>query len=190
MKNKLLMLTVALSCTFAGSAMAMTKAEYKTGKDHISADYKLNHAKCDSLKANDRDICVSEAKGAEKVAKAELEAQYEPTPRHKEKAGMARADAAYDTAKEKCDDFSGNARDVCVKDAKVAHVKAKEDVKVARVADDTSKAKTEKMGEVKKDASAENREAEFKAAKERCDSLAGAVKDGCVNDAKVKYGMK
>lgn len=190
MKNQLLMLTVALSCTFAGSAMAMTKAEYKTGNDRISADYKVNLAKCGSLKANAKDICVSEAKGAEKVAKAELEAQYEPTPRHHEKVGMAKADAAYDTAKEKCDDFSGNAKDVCVKDAKAAHVKGKEEAKVARVAEDTSKAKTEKMSDAKKDASAENRDAQYAAAKERCDSLAGAVKDGCVNDAKAKYGMK
>ena len=29
-----------------------------------------------------------------------------------------------------------------------------------------------------------------KAAAERCDALAGAPKDTCVNDAKVKYGIK
>ena len=41
----------------------------------------------------------------------------------------------------------------------------------------------------KKDASSEKREADYAAAKERCDSLAGTAKDGCVTDAKVKYGM-
>ena len=46
------------------------------------------------------------------------------------------------------------------------------------------------MSEVKKEAGAETREAEYKAAKERCDSLAGAAKDTCLNDAKVKYGIK
>ena len=190
MKTKLLMLTVALSCTFAGQAMAMTKDEYKTQKSQISADYKVAKDKCGSLKANAKDICVSEAKGIEKVAKAELEARYEPTPRHDEKVGLARADAAYDTAKEKCDDFAGNAKDVCVKDAKVAYVKAKDDAKIARVATDTSNTKAKKMNDVKKDANDDRRDAEYKAAKERCDVLAGAVKDTCVGDAKVKYGMK
>ena len=94
MKTKLLMLSVALSCTFAGSAIAMTKAEYKTQKDQISADYKGNRDKCASLKANAKDICVAEAKGAEKVAKAELETKYKPSPRHDEQFAMAKANDA------------------------------------------------------------------------------------------------
>ena len=44
--------------------------------------------------------------------------------------------------------------------------------------------------EIPKDASAEKREADYKAAKERCDSLTGAAKDTCQNDAKAKFGMK
>ena len=190
MKTRLLMLTVAISCTFAGNAMALTQKEYKVQKDQISADYKANSAKCSTLKANAKDICVSEAKGAEKVAKAELEAQYKPGAKNDEKVSLAKADAAYDTAKEKCDDSAGNAKDVCVKDAKAAHVKAKADAKVSKAAADTSKEKAETMSEVKKDASAETREAKYKAAKERCDSLAGAVKDTCVSEAKIKYGIK
>ena len=190
MKHKLLMLTVALSCTFAGNAMALTKAEYKTQKDAVSSEYKAAKVKCDSLKANAKDICVSEAKGVEKVAKAELEAQYKPSAKNTQKVSLAKADAAYDTAKEKCDDLSGNAKDVCVKDAKVVHVKAKEEAKIAKVSADTSSTKAEKMSSVKKEAGADEREAMYKAARERCDSLAGAVKDTCQNDAKVKYGMK
>lgn len=144
MKHKLLMLTVALSCTFANNAMALSKAEYKTQKDVISSDYKVAKTKCASLKANAKDICNSEAKGVEKVAKAELEAQYEPSAKHTQKVSMVKADTAYDTAKEKCDDLSGNAKDVCVKDAKVVHVKAKEDAKIAKVLADTSSNKSEK----------------------------------------------
>ena len=77
-----------------------------------------------------------------------------------------------------------------MKDAKVVHVKAKEDAKIAKVSADTSSNKSEKMTNVKKEAGADEREAMYKAAKERCDSLAGTVKDSCQNDAKVKYGMK
>ena len=46
---------------------------------------------------------------------------------------MAKADAMYDTAKEKCDDLSGNAKDVCIKDAKVVYTKAKDDAKIAKL---------------------------------------------------------
>ena len=190
MKTKLLMLTIALSYAFAGGAMAMTKVEYKAQKDTISSQYKVAKDKCGSLKANAKDICMSEAKGTEKVAKADLEALYEPSARHTKKAAMVKADTAYDTAKEKCDDLSGNAKDVCVKDAKVIYVKAKDDAKIAKVAMDTSKTKSDKMADVKKDAASDEKEAMYKAAKERCDILAGVPKDTCVSEAKVKYGMK
>jgi hypothetical protein len=44
----------------------------------------------------------------------------------------AKADAAYELAKEKCDDLSGNAKDVCQKDAKAAQASAKADAKAAK----------------------------------------------------------
>ena len=69
-------------------------------------------------------MCEKEAKGKEHVAKAELKAQHEPTPRNQEKAREARADADYDVAKEKCDDLSGDAKSTCKKDAKAAHTSA------------------------------------------------------------------
>ena len=190
MKLQLLTLSLALSCAFAGNAMAMTKAEYKAEKARISGDYKVAKDKCASLKANAKDICKSEAKGIEKVAFAETESKYKPTPRNTEKVGMAKANAMYDTAKEKCDDLSGNAKDVCVKDAKVGYTKAKDDAKIAKVSADTSASKNEKMADVKKDASGDERQAMYKAANERCDALAGAPKDACQNDAKVKFGIK
>lgn len=154
MKTQLVMLTAVMSCAFAGQATALTKEEYKTQDDRISADYKAAREKCNTLKANAKDICVAEAKGVEKVAKAELEAQYKPSPRNDEKLTVAKADAAYDVAKEKCDDLTSSAspapatpgagasaKDVCVKDAKAAHTKVKEDAKVARAAADNSQSK-------------------------------------------------
>jgi hypothetical protein len=191
MKTRLAMLTVVISCAFAGNALALTKEEYKTQKDRISAAYKASRDKCGSLKDNAKDICVAEAKGEEKVAKAELEAQNKPSPRNTEKVALAKGDAAYDVAKEKCDDLKGNDKDVCVKDAKAAHVKAKENAKVAKASADTNSSnKAANVAETKKDANAEKREADYKAAKERCDALTGNAKDSCQNDAKAKYGMK
>ena len=189
MKAKYLFLSLIVSGIFAGPAIALTKAEYDTQKNQVTADYKVNRDKCGSLQDNAKDICMSQAKGAEKVAKAELEAQYKPSPKNTREVAMIQADTAFDTAKEKCDDLAGNAKDVCVKDAKAAHVKAKEDAKVAKEAADTSGNRTEKVNEARKDASAETREANFKAAKERCDSLAGNAKDACQKDAQARFGM-
>lgn len=170
----------------ATSAMAMTPAEHKVAKDRIAADNKMNKQKCDGLKNNAKDICMKEAKGAESVAKAELESQFKPSDRNARKLAEARADADYAVAKEKCDDLSGNAKDVCVKDAKAAHVAAQQNAKVAAAQATKS---PEKAAEVRQEATAEKNEANYKAAKERCDALAGDAKARCEDDAKRLYGQ-
>ena len=185
MKFKLVLLSVALTGVFSNAAWAMTKAEYKTEKDTITGAYKVSRDKCESLKANAKDICVSEAKGAEKVSKAELEEKYEPNARHVEKVSMAKGDAAYHTAKEKCDDSAGNAKSVCRADAKAVHVKAVEEARVVRVGAVAGSVEKSMRNSANKDENTAN----FKAATARCDAMAGAAKDTCMAGAKTKYGM-
>ena len=131
--NKLNINAIALAVTLAFSAGAMaegmSKVDYKAGKDKIAAMYKTDKAACSSLSGNASDICKAEAKGKEKVAAAELEASYQPTSKHRYQARVAKADADYDVAKEKCDDLSGNTKDVCVKEAKAAQTAAIADAK-------------------------------------------------------------
>jgi hypothetical protein len=135
MKHTLISVAVALCCGFAGAAgSAESKAEYKAQKDRVEADYKAAKEQCKPLKGNAQDICTVQARGNYKVAKAELEAQHEPSPRHDAKVKTEKADAAYQLAKEKCDDLSGNAKDVCSRDAKAAFVGAKGDPKVSHTA--------------------------------------------------------
>lgn len=112
-------------------ATGMPDAEYKQSKDRIAADYKQWKAQCDSLQKNAKDVCMAEAKGKEKIARAELEVAYKPTDKNRRDAVNAKADAEYDVAKEKCDDMSGNSKDACQKQAKAQHVAAKADGRAA-----------------------------------------------------------
>lgn len=185
---------IALLATglFASASMAMSPAEHTAAKDRISAEYKTSKAQCDALSANAKDICIKQAKGAEDVAKAELAAEYKPSNQAHYKVRKARADADYAVAKEKCDDHTGNDKDVCNKDAKAAHVTAVQNAKVAKAEAapaDTHAEKSAHVAEAKKDAAEDKREANYKAAKERCDALAGDVKSKCVDDAKRIYAQ-
>src|SRR3954469_4639351 len=111
----------ALALGFAGSASAaMNKSEMKTEKDRIEAQYKSAKAACKDMKGNAKDVCMKEAKGQEKVAKAELEARDKGTPKAQEHLRKVQADAAYEVAKEKCDDLKGKEKSACKKDAKSA----------------------------------------------------------------------
>jgi hypothetical protein len=183
-------LLVAAGLTGAGGAWAQTGNKEARDAAYRSAEAQYKSAKttCEALAGNAKDICIEEAKGREKVAKAEAAAAYDNTPRMREKARVARADAAYEVAKEKCDDLSGNPKDVCMKEAKAAHVKALADAKVDRVAADERRAETEKTVAARRDAAEDKRDADYNVAIEKCDALAGAAKDNCVRDAKVRYG--
>ena len=93
---------------------------------HHGDKAKADKAKCDGMKANAKDICMAEAKGKEKVAKAELDAKHaKDKVKAEQKVKEAKAEASYDLAKEKCDDQKGEAKDACVKQARVERDKAK-----------------------------------------------------------------
>lgn len=169
-----LLLSAAL---LALPAFAMTKTEYEAGKDKIAADYKAAKEACKSLAHNDKDVCMEEAKGKEKVAKAELEHGYTGKPADWTKVLEARADANYEVAKEKCDAKSGNDKDVCVKEAKAAKTAAMADAKAGK-----------KVGEARSDAADDKRDAQYKVAAEKCDALSGTAKSDCMAAAKVQYG--
>jgi hypothetical protein len=167
----------AFCATSAIAAGSITKEAYASEKDRISAEYKTDAARCSSLSGNAKDICKAEAKGKQKAAKADAYAAYKGTDKAATDAIIARADADYSVAKEKCDDLAGNAKDVCVKEAKAVHTKAKVDAKANK-----------KVSEVRKDATQDKLDANYDVAKERCDALAGDAKTRCIADAKARFG--
>jgi hypothetical protein len=192
MSKLMISLLAAVGIAFAGAAGAadttMSRDAYKADKDKIEAQYKSDKAQCSSMSGNAKDVCQKEVKGKEKVAKAELEANYKNTDKARNDARVAKADADYDVAKEKCDDLKGNDKDVCVKQAKAAHTKAKADAKVAKVDAKTTHNASEKRADARKDAREDTRDAQYKVAVEKCDAMSGAAKDQCVKDAKARFG--
>jgi hypothetical protein len=113
--------------TIAGAQM--TKQAHGAEADKVEAAYKADKERCDALAGNKKDICVAEAKMKRDVAKADLDASFKNTADARRAAVIKKVDAEYDVAKEKCDDLAGNAKDVCIKDARAAREKAKASAK-------------------------------------------------------------
>ena len=157
-------------------AVTMTSADYSAAKSKASADYKAAKAQCDTLKDNPKDVCIAEAKAAEKKAKAEAEAQYKNTDKARRDARIEAAEADYKVAKAKCGAMKGNEKDVCIKEAKATETKAKADAKASQ-----------KVATARQDAAEDKLEADYKVAKEKCDALSGAAKDQCISNAKARY---
>jgi hypothetical protein len=194
-------IAVAISLAFSAGAMAqtMSKEQYKSGKDNIAAEYKSVSAACGSLSGNAKDICKADASGKQNVALSMLDAENKPSANATYKVRVARADADFSVAKERCDDRAGNVKDVCLKEAKAAEVAAKADatawLKTAtaneKAAATTTKANNKASdagADARKDAAADKRDAEYAVAKERCDVFASDAKTNCLNEAKARFG--
>lgn len=158
------------------AAGTMSKTDMASAKDRISADYKADKSMCAKFSGNEKDVCMEQAKGKEKVARAELTHKDTGTQNDANKHAVAKADATYNVAKEMCDDKAGNAKDVCVTEAKSIHTKALADAKMNK-----------KVGEAQKDSAVDKRDADYKLAAEKCDSLAGEAKASCVSAAKARF---
>lgn len=190
MKTKLMTAAIVAALGLSGMSHALTKAEHDSELNRLSADFKTAKRNCDTLSGNARDICMAEANGAHKVGRAELEARHTGTLQARYDAQVAKAEANYDVAKERCDDFAGNAKDVCLKDAKAALIRAKAGAKVDRETRQANRESLQKVADARRDADNDVRKAEYAAAVERCDSFAGNAKDRCIADAKARFGMK
>ncbi len=116
------------------------KTRYNARVAKADADYGVAIQHCDDKAGNDKDVCVKEAKAAkihaaadakaqmktskadnvanEKSADANATAMDKATAAHKD-AAMDKRDADYAVAKEKCQVLAGDAKDLCMSDAKV-----------------------------------------------------------------------
>ena len=200
-KFKLNAVAVAIGLVLGAGAIAqnLSKEEYAARKQDVAAESKSGMAQCGRLSGNAKDICKARVNGTEKFAKADLEAQYKPSIDNNYKVRIARANADYSVAREKCDDRAGNIKDVCVKEAKAAEVSAKADAtawKKTAAANDkaaTTSAKANNKAsdagaDARKDAASDKRDAEYAVAKEKCDVFSSDTKSACVNEAKARFG--
>jgi cytochrome c1 len=199
--NRFSTLTLAIGLAFSAGAMAqaISNDEFKAGRDSIAKAFVADKAACGALSGNAKDICVLEARGKQKIGIAELDASYRPSAKTRYEARVARAEADYAVAKERCDDKAGNAKDVCKEEAKAARITAKADATARMKTSDANTVANEKTAAARNEASdksvaarqdavADTMEAQYSVAKEKCDSYAGEAKDYCLGQAKARFG--
>lgn len=118
-------LAVGLALGAPSMAAELSAAEYAAAEKKIAADYTSAKAACSSLAGIDSEICIVEANGKNEIAKADLEAQNEPSAETRFEAQIARADAAYAVAKERCDSTTETVNTNCLESAKTADATAR-----------------------------------------------------------------
>lgn len=124
----------SLGCAAWGAeAPVIDKEAFKAEEQKIEATARSERKACEARKGRVAELCSKEAKAREKIALAELEADYRPTPDSVQEARNVKAEAEYDVAREKCDDLKGSARDRCINAAKATREAAIRLAKVEKV---------------------------------------------------------
>ncbi|MGI4847579.1 MAG: hypothetical protein ACRYGK_05510 [Janthinobacterium lividum] len=177
-KSVLMLLLCASGVSFQAAATdSAMKKDYDAANDRASADYQAARKACDGQGGNRKAICIEEAKAQQVRVKSDARAAYIDTPKARVNARKAVADADFDVAREKCKILSGNARDVCVTQAKSTHVATIADANADR-----------KVTAARTEANQEKRTAAFQVEREKCDAMHGTEKSTCIDLAKAKYG--
>jgi len=162
----------------AAAAAAGDKGAYEQARQKAASSYDAAKKRCDGMTGNPRDVCVAEAKAARTRAEEQAEVAYKDTPQAREHARKEIAAADYKVARERCNERSGNDKDVCIKVAKAVRTRAEADAKAER-----------KTTDARADAAKEKREADYRVAAEKCAALTGDAKGACIAQAKARYGM-
>jgi hypothetical protein len=173
----LVVAAAGLACSFAAPG-AGDKGAYEKAKASAKSTYEAGMKRCDAMAGNARNICVAEVNEARTKTEAYAEAAYQDTPKARASAVEQVAEAHYKVDRQRCDDRTGNDRDVCIKVAKAGLTRAKADAKAHL-----------KSIEARSDADKTKRQADYDVAVEKCDALSGAAKSACVQQAKGRYGM-
>lgn len=166
------LIAAALLTLGSAQAASLSKLVYNGAKDDIQSSDKVQREACNNLAGNAKTICVETAKGHEKVALAQLE--FDCSGKSKDQAAIyearyTRYKARYNVASEKCDDWRGQAKDLCVQEAK-AELKL-----------------TKKISSAADTALEEQMKADDKLVKEKCDVLSGEPKDVGMASAKARF---
>jgi hypothetical protein len=186
-------LALALACAAGAHAapplvnQALTKDEVKAQKVRIEEQYDHAQTRCRRVEGHARELCNEQARGDRDVQMAELEMNAQPSPENDEKIRLAKAESAYSLSLVRCKSLDGSARGICRKDAQSTYEMAKKEARLQRdVVEQTLRSELT----VRDRTAAADRlaEAQFNAARERCEMLPGEGRANCLLDAKKRFG--
>lgn len=146
-------------------AYAEESPYYKSEIAKASAQYDADKKRCDTLKGNDRDVCLERASANLKIAESDLKAYEKNTSAAAIKAQHERISQEDKVEKEKCDIYKGNAKDICVAQADATKMRREGNLKALE----------------------SKLEGEYKLAVEKCESYSGDKRSTCKDEAKRRY---
>ena len=164
---------LAVLCMAPAHGASLSSVDDLTAsKARAQAGLVADRAACDNLGGNARDVCREQARGKERVAKAELDLAHTGSRESQDRVTAVKLDAAYDIARTRCNAQTGSAKTVCTKEAR--DDRAKGHIRLAR----------QQPTPIGTD---DRREADYRAAAQKCGGMAVDARAGCLAAAKAGH---
>ena len=177
------MVVLASASLLAGAAANAAdnerRTQYRESMEGARATYTADARQCrqgNDSRGGARAVCLAQAKAEYKKATAEAVAHWRNTAQARTDARIAAADADHDVARARCKAGSGQAQSACLRLAK--------EERMAATADARSDLR---VTEVRNRDREERKKAYYRAARDKCDALAGAAKEACMTLARAQY---
>lgn len=106
-----------LATSAMAAAQTMSRLDYLTGNGQIVQAHRAARAECAVQNDHAGALCRIEATNASNIATAELNARYKPGANTQRDLQRARIDAAYATARERCNAEPASTKLACVRRA-------------------------------------------------------------------------
>lgn len=119
---------LALAAGIAHAAEPPAAVEFA----RIDAEFEAARERCDALAGQPKDVCLAEARADRRIRKAEVAARGQGTIKGWYDAKIARAEAEFGVAKERCGVHAGADRETCVADARQREARVKDEARRAR----------------------------------------------------------
>ena len=187
MIHRIALFAAVLAAAGAHAAPLLSKETMKANLVRIEEQYDNAQMRCKRVTGHARELCNERARGQRDIQVAELELRNEPTGENDEKLRLAKAEATYSRALVECKTFDGQARDVCRREAKRSYEEAKAEAKLQREVADRQLASENAVRE--RTAEADRiAQAQYAAARKRCEALPPEGRIACIEDAKTRFG--
>lgn len=108
----------------SAGAAGMTRGERSEHERQISADFKVEKARCDFLGGPEKAGCLDRAKANNRVAQAELAYNASGSQADAGRLAVAQSDADYAFARDRCEARRPADRETCIRVARAAHARA------------------------------------------------------------------
>jgi len=115
---------VGIGASLESPRSLMTRQDYAEAQKAADSETRSALAQCRSLEGAAKALCRATARADEHVRKAELEARYRGTVESESEVRLAKVRAAFDVARARCNERTGEARSTCLTSARTERARA------------------------------------------------------------------